>query len=184
VQLRVISGTARGCRLKEPSDRRIRPTTDKVKESIFNIIQFELENSRVLDMFAGTGQLGIEALSRGAAEAVFTEASADAVRIIEANLSSARVSDRAQLVRGDCLVTLPRLGQFDIIFLDPPYSTGLLEKALNRIIEIDNLKDDGIIICEFPCDDPVPELPEPYHLRREYRYGKIKLTVFTKGEQR
>ena len=181
--MRVISGTAKGCRLQEPRDRKIRPTTDKVKESIYNIIQFEVEGSRVLDMFAGTGQLGIEALSRGASEAVFTEASGEAARIVESNLRAARVEDRGRLVRGDCLTSIGRLGKFDIILLDPPYSTGLLEKALARIIEFDNLTADGIIVCELPSEDSLPDLPMPYHIRREYRYGKIKLIVITRGEQ-
>lgn len=150
---------------------------------MFNIIQFELEGSRVLDMFGGTGQLGIEALSRGAAEAVFTEAAGEAVRIIENNVRAAGVEDRAKIVRGDCLVNVPRLGRFDIILLDPPYATGLLEKAVARIIEFDILQDNGIMLCELPAEAASPEVQAPYSIHREYRYGKIKLVVYIREEK-
>jgi len=181
--LRVISGTARGCRLKEPKGRDIRPTTDKVKESLFNIIQFDVGGSRVLDMFAGTGQLGIEALSRGAAEAVFIDASPAAAAIVRENVRLAGVEDRARVLRGDSLASVRGLGSFDLIFLDPPYSKGLLEKALSAINEFDILRENGIIICELPAEDPVPDAPGGCRRGREYRYGKIRLAVYNREER-
>lgn len=179
----MISGTARGCRLKEPKGRDIRPTTDKVKESLFNIIQFDVEGSRVLDMFAGTGQLGIEALSRGAAEAVFIDAAPAAAAIVRENLRLAGVEDRARVVTGDSLTAIRGLAPFDIVFLDPPYSQGLLERALTAINEFDILREDGIIICELPTEDPVPDAPGGCRRGREYRYGKIRLAVYFREEQ-
>ena len=178
--MRVISGSARGRKLKEPANMDIRPTTDKVKESIFNIIQFEIEGRRVLDLFAGTGQPGIEALSRGAASAVFVDQSPAAIKIIGENIKHCGFTDCAEVVRGESISTIGRTGKFDVIFLDPPYDTGLLEKALSKIIEIDILKVNGIILCESRADAVIPEVPAPYRLRREYKYGKIKLTLFTR----
>ena len=181
--MRVISGTARGCRLKEPKGRDIRPTTDKVKEALFNIIQFDVAGSRVLDMFAGTGQLGIEALSRGAAEAVFVDSSAAAAAIVRENVRLAGVEDRAEVLKGDSLTSIRGLEPFDLIFLDPPYSKGLLEQALAAINEFDILRENGIIICELPSDDSVPDAPGGCRAGREYRYGKIRLAVFIREEQ-
>ena len=178
--MRVISGEARGRRLREPEGMDIRPTTDKVKESIFNIIQFEIEGKRVLDLFAGTGQLGIEALSRGAERAVFTDESPAAIKIINENIKTCGFENRAEVMRGESLSTIGRFGKFDIIFLDPPYDTELLKKALSRIIEIDILKDNGIILCESRNDYMLPEVSSPYLLRKEYKYGKIKLTLYTR----
>lgn len=180
--MRVIAGTAKGRRLKEPSDKKIRPTTDKVKESLFNIIQFSMEGARVLDLFGGTGQLGIEALSRGAVEAIYTDLSAEAVHIIKENLRCCGFENRARVFRGEALSLLGGLGKFDIIFLDPPYGTGLLESALSRIIEFDILSGNGIIIAEFPSDAPAPFVALPYSLYREYRYGKIMLAVYTRED--
>ena len=131
--MRVITGTARGRRLKELQGMETRPTTDKVKESLFSIIQFDIEGRRVLDLFAGTGQLGIEALSRGAAEAVFVDRRPDAVRLVQENLALCGFTDRARVKSGDALAYLKSGEKFDLIFLDPPYGTGMLEKAMEII---------------------------------------------------
>ena len=178
--MRVISGTAKGRRLKEPEGAVIRPTTDMVKESVFNIIQFDIEGRRVLDLFAGTGQLGIEALSRGAASAVFVDESTDAVRLIGGNIKNIGFEDRATVTKGDAIAFLKRCGKFDVIFLDPPYSKTLMEKALGSIFEFDMLKDNGIIICETNVERLMPDPPFPYKMGREYRYGKTKIVLYSK----
>ena len=139
--MRVISGDKRGRRLKEPKGMETRPTTDQVKEAMFSILQFELEGKEVLDLFAGTGQLGIEALSRGAKRAVFCEESPAALKIIGENLKICGLEDRARVCRGDALRLLPGLGSFDIILIDPPYASDYYEKCLKTIIEIDNLRE-------------------------------------------
>lgn len=118
--MRVITGTARGRRLKEPQGMDIRPTTDKVKESMFSILQFDIEGRRVLDLFGGTGQLGIEALSRGASEVVFVDKSAAALKLIRENLELCGLSDRARVRNGDSLAYLRSGEKFDLVFLDPP----------------------------------------------------------------
>ena len=164
--MRVITGSARGRRLGELKGMETRPTTDKVKESIFNCIQFDVEDARVLDLFAGTGQLGIEALSRGAKSALFVDKRADAVKLVRENL-------------GDSLAALgTQSGRFDIIFLDPPYESGLLEQAMEKIAQFDILSPHGIMVAESPQNQTLPELPAPYGLYREYRYGKIKVSIY------
>ena len=179
--MRVITGTARGRKLKTPEGMDIRPTTDNVKESVFNIIQFDIEGRRVLDLFAGTGQLGIECLSRGAREVVFIDQSRDAVKIVKENLKTCGFS--APVLQQDALSYLNTCGKFDLIFVDPPYDAGLYEKVLEKVNSVDNLADGGIMVCESRRETPMPEMAAPYYKRREYRYGKVKLSLYSK-EQR
>ncbi|MDR1132219.1 MAG: 16S rRNA (guanine(966)-N(2))-methyltransferase RsmD [Oscillospiraceae bacterium] len=179
--MRVISGAARGRRLGEPKDRDIRPTADRVKESIFNILQFDLEGRRALDLFAGTGQLGIEALSRGVRHVTFVDESAEAVRLIRDNLALCRL--QGEVIRGDARAFLAQSGKYDVIFLDPPYKSGLIDTVLRQIIQFDILSDGGIIICETGLDAELPALSAPYFKGREYKYGKVRLTVFGRGER-
>ena len=176
--MRVITGSARGRKLKTPENYDIRPTTDNVKESVFNIIQFNIEGRRVLDLFAGTGQLGIECLSRGAASAVFVDQSREAVKIVKDNLKACGLS--GTVVQSDALSFLRTCGKFDIIFIDPPYDSDLYESVLNTVNSIDILSDGGIIICESRRERALPEMTAPYKKRREYTYGKVKLCIYTK----
>ena len=177
--MRVITGSARGRKLGELQGKDTRPTTDKVKEALFSIIQFDIEGRKVLDLFAGTGQLGIEALSRGAAEAVFVDLRKEAAALVRDNLKRTGLDGCAQVVQGDYLAYLTRCGRrFGLIFLDPPYHTGLLEKALKTVAAIDILSENGIMVCESASEELLPELALPYKKGREYRYGKIKLTVY------
>ena len=185
--MRVISGTARGRKLKELQGMETRPTTDKVKESLFNIIQFEIEGRRVLDLFGGTGQLGVEALSRGAERCTFVDQRREAVSLIRENLKLCGLSERSRVVQGEALSFLASCGEkFDVILLDPPYEGELLSRAVEAITRFDILSEHGIIICESAADRLLPTLSSPYEMGREYRYGKIKLTVFhrTGSEQR
>ena len=177
--MRVITGTARGRRLKELPGRETRPTTDKVKESIFNIIQFDIEGRNTLDLFAGTGQLGIEALSRGATRCAFVDARREAAALVRENLAHCGLADRARVVQGDALAFLTGCREkFGLVFLDPPYASGLLEQSLELLAEIDIVAGNGIIVCESGAEASLPELSDPYEKGREYRYGKIKLTLY------
>ncbi len=177
--MRVITGTARGRRLKELEGMDTRPTTGKVKEAVFSIIQFDIEGRRVLDLFAGTGQLGIEALSRGAASCVFLDTRKDAVKLIRENLEVTELADQAQILQRDGLEYLAACREkFGLIFLDPPYQTGLLEKALQRIAEFDILAPHGIIVAEGPLGAEMPEKAGNFHLYRSYRYGKIAVSIY------
>ena len=180
--MRVITGIARGMRLKELPGLETRPTTDKVKESIFNIIQFDIEGRRVLDLFGGTGQLGIEALSRGADHCTFVDLRKEAAAVIRENLAQTRLEEHARVVQGDCMAFLTGAGErFDLIFLDPPYASDLLEKSLTLIAKIDIVTENGIIVCESAAQAELPDLPAPYEKGREYRYGKIKLTLYRRA---
>lgn len=176
--MRVITGSARGRRLKTPEGMDIRPTTDNVKESVFNILQFDIEGRRVLDLFAGTGQLGIECLSRGAKEVVFIDQSRDAVKIIKENLKTCGFS--ASVLQQDSVSYLNGCGKFDLIFVDPPYDAGLYETVLEKINSFDILSDGGIILCESRRETLMPDMRAPYFLRKEYRYGKVKLSLYSK----
>ena len=176
--MRVITGAARGRRLKTPEGMDIRPTTDNVKESVFNILQFDIEGRRVLDLFAGTGQLGIECLSRGAASAVFVDQSRDAVNIVRENLRSCGLT--ATVLQQEALSFLDGCGKFDLVFVDPPYDSELYGKVLDKINSVDLLSDGGIIMCESRREKALPDMRPPYKKGREYRYGKVKLCVYTK----
>ena len=177
--MRVITGTARGRRLKELAGMETRPTTDRVKEGLFNIIQFDIEGRAVLDLFAGTGQLGIEALSRGAASAVFVDQRKEAAKLVEENLKLTGLAGRGRVVCGDALSFLGSCREkFGLVFLDPPYASGLLEQSLGLLAEIDIVAGNGIIVCESGAEAALPEPSAPYEKGREYRYGKIKLTLY------
>ena len=177
--MRVITGIARGRKLKELPGMETRPTTDKVKESVFNIVQFDIEGRQVLDLFGGTGQMGIEALSRGAAHCTFVDLRKEAAAVIRDNLAHTGLADRAKVTQGDYLAFLTGCrDRFDLVFLDPPYNTGMLEKALETITKIDNVTENGIIVCESAAEAALPELPAPYRKGRDYRYGKIKITLY------
>ena len=168
--MRVITGSARGRRLRELEGMETRPTTDRVKEGMFSILQFDIEGRCVLDLFAGTGQLGIECLSRGAAEVTFVDRRGDAVRLIRENLRVTNLEAGARVIAGDAMEYLRTAKQrFDLIFLDPPYASGLLETALEEIA------------AEHPADHVLPVLAPPYRLHRVYRYGKIGLSVYHRG---
>ena len=177
--MRVITGAARGRRLKEPAGREIRPTTDQVKEAIFNIVQFDIEGRRVLDLFGGTGQLGIEAASRGAISVDIVDQSAEAVKLIRENIKLTGLD--AAAYQAEALSFLGTCGKYDLIFLDPPYKSALAENALDQIKMFDILSIGGIIIAETAAETVLPALEAPYEKRREYRYGKaVKLTTYTR----
>ncbi len=180
--MRVITGSARGVRLLTPEGMKTRPTSDRVKEGLFSVIQFEIEGRRVLDLFAGTGQLGIEALSRGAEHAVFVDFSQHAVKLVKENLRRTRLEEKAQVVQADYESFLGGCRQtFDIIFLDPPYAEIFLENALKRISEIDILRDGGIIICEKTVEKDLQGDFPGLTCLKEYRYGNTSLVLFRKG---
>ena len=183
--MRVITGSARGRRLKELEGMETRPTTDRVKEGIFNIIQFDIEGRKVLDLFSGTGQLGIEALSRGASSAVFVEQRRDAVTLTKDNLKLTELADKGRVVNGEAIAFLASCREkFDLIFIDPPYAANLWESVLDAIYRFDILSNHGIIICESPLDKELPQMEAPYFLHRTYRYGKIKVTTYHREEGR
>lgn len=173
--MRVISGTARGKRLTPVPGMATRPTTDRVKESMFNIIQYSLCGAKVLDLFAGTGQLGIEALSRGAAYADFIDKDRKAQAVIQKNIKDAHVASHAQVHLIDYQTFLSRNRVcYDIIFLDPPYGGKILQDALKALETFDILAPNGIIICESAADD---DWETSFVRGRTYHYGATVLTL-------
>lgn len=179
--MRVITGSARGVQLKTPEGLVTRPTTDRVKEAMFSIIQFDIPGASVLDLFGGTGQLGIEALSRGAQSAVFVDAGEPACRLIRENLKKTRLEGQSKVIRSDYMDYLSRCReQFDIILLDPPYAEAFLENALKCITEIDILRSNGIIVTERPLGKELPWEFPGYHRSKDYKYGNTLLTIYRK----
>ena len=179
--MRVITGKARGVQLKTPEGMLTRPTADRVKEALFSIINFDLPGAAVLDLFGGTGQLGIEALSRGANSAVFVDQREDACKIIRENLRRTKLESQGRVVRSNYLDYLRRSREkFDIILLDPPYAEVFLENALKCITEIDILKSDGIIVAERPVEKELPFEFEGFTRSKDYKYGKTLLTIYRK----
>ena len=179
--MRVISGKARGTVLKTPDGMQTRPTADRVKEALFSILQFELPGTRVLDLFGGTGQLGIEAISRGAKSAVFVDAGEPACRLIKENLRRAKMESEGRVIRSDYLQYLSQCREtFDIIFLDPPYAEVFLENAINKISEIDILQSGGIIVAERPAEKTLNLEIQGYSQTKDYKYGNTVLTLYRK----
>ena len=180
--MRVITGKARGIQLKTPDGMLTRPTTDRVKEALFSIINFDIPGAKVLDLFGGTGQLGIEALSRGAKSATFVDAREDACKLIRENLKRTKLEQDGRVIRSDYLSYLDRCQeQYSIIFLDPPYAEVFLENALKRITEIDILQSDGIIVTERPLGKELPWEFDSFTRARDYKYGKTLLTIYRKA---
>lgn len=179
--MRVITGTARGHRLVTLEGDDVRPTTDRVKEALFSMIQFQVEGRKVLDLFAGSGQLGIEALSRGCASCVFVDVSCTSTGIIIKNLGETRLMDRAQVLTMDALAYLSRCTErFDIALLDPPYTKGHLEKALPLLAG--RMNRGGTILCESAEAETLPEDIGDFVKAKTRRYGKSTLTIYSHRE--
>ena len=179
--MRVITGKARGVNLKTPEGLATRPTADRVKEALFSVINFDIPGAAVLDLFGGTGQLGIEALSRGANSAVFVDESDKACALIKENLRRTKLEQQGRVVRSDYLTFLRSCKDgFDIIFLDPPYAEVFLENALKCITEIDILHSGGIIVCERPVGKDIPWEYPGFTRSKDYKYGNTLITLYRK----
>jgi len=169
--MRVITGSARGRKLSTPAGQAVRPTSALVKEAMFSAIQFEVEGARVLDLFAGSGQMGIEALSRGARECVFVENAKDSLGVLRGNLEHTGPWPGARVFAADALGWLRGYGgkPFDIALLDPPYASGLLDKTLRLLAP--HMSGAGIILCETG-EKTAPAEAGSFALKKQYRYGK------------
>lgn len=185
--MRVISGTARGKKLNTLSGLNTRPTLDRVKEAVFNIIQFELEDKNVLDLFSGSGALGIEALSRGAKHAVLCDNSYEAIKIIKQNIRETRLEEKVEIINKDYSEALKKLKnenqKFDIIFLDPPYKSDYIIKSIEKILENSLLSENGIIVAETDDKNKIEKIKnikgiEIYDARR---YGIVHIIFIRKG---
>lgn len=188
--MRIITGSARGTHLYTLEGNTTRPTSERAKEAVFSMLQDRVKNARVLDLFAGSGQLGLEALSRGAALAVFTDGAEDAVEIVRRNAERTYLADRARILRADALSFLRtcKEGPFDLVFLDPPYKEGLLPSCLSALLVNGLLADEALIVAEsgsftdvFGGDEALEAL---FEIKKQNRYGSGCVTVLTVKERK
>lgn len=182
--MRIITGSARGAKLETLDGLDTRPTAERVKEAVFSMIQFEIDGKRVLDLFAGSGQMGLEALSRGALKATFVDQNREATEIVKSNAKKTGLFERSVVLNTDYKSFIrgnAGRGRFDVIFLDPPYETDFVEDAIARLQRADLLEDGCVVICE--SDRKEPFLAEGLTLRRHARYGKIFITVLEKRSE-
>lgn len=175
--MRIITGTARGRRLETLPGEDTRPTAERVKEGLFSALQFEIEGRHVLDLFAGSGQLGLEALSRGAASCVFVDKNAAAVEVVRRNLRHTGLEENGRVICQDAAAYLAYGSErFDVAFLDPPYAAGLLEPTLQKLVT--RMQPGGVIACETNDGAALPERVGDFVLARQYRYGKIYIRLY------
>lgn len=181
--MRVIAGSARGKVLQAlPGEEITRPTTDRVKEAMFSSVQFLVPGARVLDLFAGSGQLGIEALSRGAKSCTFLDRSEEALRVVNANCRAARVEGASRIQQGEALGFLANArGPFDLVFLDPPYRYDTLQAVLPALEHC--VAAGGVVLCESEAEAQLPDRAGKLVLKKQYRYGKIKVSRYEKEVQ-
>ncbi|HBH95442.1 MAG TPA: 16S rRNA (guanine(966)-N(2))-methyltransferase RsmD [Ruminococcaceae bacterium] len=180
--MRVITGTAKGRRLKTLPGLDVRPTIEGVKEAIFSIVQFEIEDAVVLDLFSGSGQLGIEALSRGAKKAVFVDSSAESIKIIKDNLRHTGLEANAAVCNmANNAFLRSTKEKFDIAILDPPYNRKLIQKSMPQLVE--KMTESGIIICEHEKETILPQRFGDFAVSKIYRHGRVSLTAYRKSEK-
>lgn len=184
--MRIVAGEFRGRKLHAPKGMNIRPTSDRVREAIFNIIGPRFPEVRVLDLFAGTGALGLEALSRGAAQAVFVDENSEAIRLISTNIKSCGVQDRSLVIQGPVDRVLRRLckseepsEKFNLIFLDPPYGKGYVEKTLRGLTAL--AAPEALVVAEHHTRDVLSVRLGEWLLNQERKYGDTKVSFFCKG---
>ena len=175
--MRVISGSKRGAKLFFIENDSVRPTTDRVKEAVFNIIQFHIRGTSVLDLFAGCGGLGIEALSRGADHAVFVDHGKEAFSVLHKNIEKTGFEEQADCLLAEFDHYLHTASEtFDLIFLDPPYHKGLAERSLRLIAERKLLKPDGLIVLECDVDEEIA-VPSSFCSAKQVQYGRVRITI-------
>lgn len=177
--MRIISGDYRFRHILAPDDRSVRPTGDKVKGAMFNIVQDRIYGAKVCDLFAGSGNLGLEALSRGASKCWFGDNSRQSIRYIRDNIKTCGAEEKSVVVQGGFAKTLDRIDEkIDIFLIDPPYGSGLLEKSVELISEMDLLAEDGVIITEHERHEDIPEKIGKYRKIKEKKYGIVVLSIF------
>jgi 16S rRNA (guanine(966)-N(2))-methyltransferase RsmD len=181
--MRIIAGSLKGRRLVTPRDASLRPTSDRVKESMFSILGGEVDGKSVLDLFAGTGNLGIEALSRGAKRVVFVEKSREALGLIKKNLLACRMENKSELLFKDvdqAIGDLKGRGErFDLILMDPPYEKGLIQRTLNKLTAEKVYHDDSVLVVEHIRREPLPDLSGSWNLIRQRRIGDTLISILT-----
>ena len=184
--MRIIAGNLKGKKLFSPNGENTRPTTDRVKEGIFSAIQFELSGKKILDLFSGSGQMALEAISRGAEFAVLCDHNSDAINTIKKNIDLTQTADKTKILSFDFEKTLEVIkndAPFGLVFLDPPYSSDYMLKALNILCNKSFLTDDAIIICEIDKKAELPNKIGSFEIKKRYKYGNTNVVLFKKGSE-
>jgi len=182
--MRIVAGAFRGRRLHTPKNDRIRPTIDKVRESVFNIIAEEVPGAKVLDLFAGTGAMGLEALSRGARFCLFVDNGSEAVRLIRENIKLLAADDLSKVIHGTASSAIRRLSAqnelFDLIFMDPPYGKGYVEETFQIVCAVAG--DGSLVVAEQHIKDSPPRTPAIWQKNHERRYGDTLILIYSKSD--
>ena len=179
--MRIITGTAKGIKLATLDGDATRPTSERAKEAVFSMIQFDIEGRDILDLYAGSGQMGLEALSRGAKSATFVDSSRAATDIIAANAKKTRLDASSRIITADCNGFISRLNEkYDIVFIDPPYALRAVAEALKGLLQKGALKKTCTIVCESAEEDIFegePELADRFNVLRKAKYGAAHITI-------
>ncbi|MBT2654247.1 16S rRNA (guanine(966)-N(2))-methyltransferase RsmD [Bacillus sp. ISL-18] len=185
--MRVVSGICKGRPLKAVPGNTTRPTTDKVKEALFNMIGPYFDGGAGLDLFAGSGGLGIEGLSRGLEKVIFIDRESKAIHVIQENIKACKFEDRSEVYRNDAdraLKALIKRGiSFDYIFLDPPYKKQQLVSLMEKMDQQDLVKPDGVIVCEHSFDVELPQIVGRFNQIKHEKYGIIAVTIYSNGSK-
>ena len=186
--MRIITGRARGIKLDTLMGENTRPTSERAKEAIFSMLQFDIEGREVLDLYAGSGQMGLEAVSRGAASATLVEKARDAAAVITRNIEKTKLSDSCRLIPSDVsdfIRAFKGRKKFDIVFIDPPYALRAVAPTLKALLDADMLKETSIIVCESEEADvfeKMPELRERFEVIKNAKYGVAHVTLLAVGK--
>lgn len=180
--MRIITGIAKGFKLKAPKGLLTRPTADRVKESLFNILGADVYDAKVLDLFAGTGNLGLEALSRGAAHAIFVDQDKDSIQVIKENAIHTKLIEKAEIYKTDVFFALNKFNItkkiFNLVFCDPPYNKGFVERVLETLDKLAIIEDGGLIVIEHSKKDKIDAEWKHLRLIRSQRYGATIISFF------
>ncbi|MFH1824324.1 MAG: 16S rRNA (guanine(966)-N(2))-methyltransferase RsmD [Candidatus Firestonebacteria bacterium] len=186
--MRIISGIAKSRKIKFPSDLEIRPISDRVKQSLFEILKYDIVDARVLDLFAGTGSIGLEAISRGAIETVFVDNDHKCIKAIKENIHNLNFQDKSKVIKGDVEKVLNNpltpfikgeSNKFNIIILDPPYLKGLVKKTLQNLLNSDIINKEGLIVVKHHKKELIDNL-DKFYIFKERLYGDTKITLLIK----
>jgi len=182
--MRIIAGELKGRRLTAPKDESVRPTAEKVREAVFSMLQTYIPDAVVVDLFAGTGSLGLEALSRGARRAYFVDRDRTSIALVKANVGTCGVEERSVILCSDYGSAIGRIhDRADIVFLDPPYKAGLMEDCLNRLAASELLPEGGIVVAEHGREEILPDTVSGLRRIRDRKYGKVRVSVYEKQEE-
>ena len=182
--MRIVAGEFKGRKLTVPRDDSVRPTAEKVREAVFSMLQNEIPDAVVLDLFAGTGSLGLEALSRGARRAYFTDKDRQSIALVRENIRACKAEEKSVILCADYASVIDRIhDRVHIVFLDPPYKAGLMEDCLSRLAVSDILPEGGLIVAEHGKEEILPDDLSCLHRIRDRKYGKVRISIYEKQEE-